>query len=147
MIPLACFEQILDLRIVPLDVVEHRRWKLFELLCLIDQHLGFVLQAFDLILDLLQGAGGGQQVLAVVRRIEDKHLGAHGLDDGHREDDREEWGDHGDMIFAETSQGLWNHAGEKIGGPGDAFGRQPGRREVLAAGGGESDGNGGLVGF
>jgi len=39
--------------------------------------------------------------------------------------------------------------GEKIGGPGDALSRQPepGGREVPAAGGGESDGNGGLVGF
>ena len=87
------FQQGLDLRIVPLDVVEHRRWKLFELLCLIDQHLRLVLQAFDLVLDLLQGAGGGQQVLAVVRRIEDKHLRAHGRADSHREDDREDWGD------------------------------------------------------
>src|SRR5664279_5981642 len=33
------FQQVLDLRIVPLDVVQHRRRKLFELLCLIDQHL------------------------------------------------------------------------------------------------------------
>jgi len=51
-------------------------------------------------LDLLQGAGGGQQVLAVVGRIEDQHLRAQGCTDSHREDHCDDWGDRNDMIFA-----------------------------------------------
>ena len=87
--PLACFSRFSDLRIVPLDVVQYRRRKLFELLCLIDQHLRLVLQARDLVLDLLQGAGGSQQILAVVRRVEDKQLCTHRLDNSNRKNYRD----------------------------------------------------------
>ena len=73
------FQQALDLRIVPLDIVQHTRRKLLEVLRLIDQHLRLVLQAGDLVLDLLQRARRRQQILAVVRGIEHKHLRARWL--------------------------------------------------------------------
>ena len=43
-----------------------------EVLRLVDQHLRLVGELLDLVVDLLQRANGGQQVLAVVGRIEDR---------------------------------------------------------------------------
>jgi hypothetical protein len=43
-----------------------------EVLGLIDQALRLILQHGDLVVDLLQRAGGGQDVLAVIRGIEDR---------------------------------------------------------------------------
>ena len=45
-----------------------------EVLGLVDQHLRLVLQALDLVVDLLQLARGGQHVLREVGRVEDDPL-------------------------------------------------------------------------
>ena len=43
-------------------------------LCPVDQHLRLILQGYDLIVDLLQGASGGQDALRVVIGIEHDQL-------------------------------------------------------------------------
>lgn len=55
-----------------LQVPGHRGRQVGEVLRLVDQHLRLVGELLDLVADLLQRANGGQQVLAVVGRIEDR---------------------------------------------------------------------------
>jgi hypothetical protein len=47
-----------------------------EIAGLVEQEHGLVLQALDAVVDLLQGARGREQILAVIAGIEDGHLRA-----------------------------------------------------------------------
>ena len=53
-----------------------------EIARLIDQHLRLVLQRGDLVVDLLQRARRGQDILRVVGGVEDDRLRCAGVDDG-----------------------------------------------------------------
>ena len=55
-----------------------------QVLGLVDQRVGGVLQGLNLIVDLLQLTGGGQQVPPVVGAVEDGNLSGGGESDGRR---------------------------------------------------------------
>ena len=59
-----------------LDRLQARIRQARQVLRLVEQHLGLVLQAGDLVVDLLQRAGGLQHVLGIVGRVIDDHLRA-----------------------------------------------------------------------
>src|SRR6266540_386730 len=65
-----------------LDGLQARIGQARQVLRLIEQHLRLVLQAGDLVVDLLQGAGGLQHVLGVVRGVINDHLRARWCADG-----------------------------------------------------------------
>ena len=57
-----------------LKLLQRRIWQAREILRLIDQHLRLILQRRDLVVDLLQRAGGGEHVLRIIVRIEHDDL-------------------------------------------------------------------------
>src|SRR3546814_16620680 len=64
------------------DFLKLREIDARQVLRLVDQHIRLVLKRLDLIVDLLERAGGSQQVLAVVAGVEDNdrlcRRGGHG---------------------------------------------------------------------
>src|SRR3546814_3603859 len=66
------------------DFLKLREIDARQVLRLVDQHIRLVLKRLDLIVDLLERAGGSQQVLAVVAGVEDNdrlcRRGGHGQD-------------------------------------------------------------------
>src|SRR5690606_3859792 len=64
-------EKLLRALDVLLELLERAIGQARQIAGLIDEHLRFVLEAGDLVIDLLQRAGGGQHVLGVIARVED----------------------------------------------------------------------------
>jgi hypothetical protein len=56
-----------------LQLIERAEGETGQVLRLVGQHLRFVLQLLDLVVDLLQSTGSGQDVLYQVGRIDDHH--------------------------------------------------------------------------
>ncbi len=55
-----------------LELLERGIWQARQIAGLIDEHLRLVLEALDLVVDLLQRARGGKQVLRIVGRVIDR---------------------------------------------------------------------------
>jgi P-type conjugative transfer protein TrbJ len=79
-------DQLLGLVEGLLKAGERRVGQAREVARLVDQHLRLVLERGDLVVDLVQRAGGGEDVLRVVPRVEDRPLRLGGRDrDGERQ--------------------------------------------------------------
>ena len=57
-----------------LQLLQRRIWQAREIFGLVNQHLRLILQRRDLIIDLLQRAGGCQHVLRIIVRVEHNDL-------------------------------------------------------------------------
>src|SRR5262245_29473158 len=78
-----CFiEELLRASERPVDRLQARIGQARQVLRLIEQHLRLVLQAGDLVVDLLERAGSLQHVLSVIRGVIDDHLRADWRRDG-----------------------------------------------------------------
>jgi hypothetical protein len=73
---LSLLDQLLRAGDGPLDGLQRGVRQARQVPCLVEKHLRLVLQAGDLVVDLLQGASGLEGVLDVVRRVIDEHLPA-----------------------------------------------------------------------
>ena len=73
---LGLIEQLLGPRDLLLDRLQGRIRQAGQVPRLVEKHLRLVLQAGDLVVDLLQRAGGLQNILGVVRGVIDHHLRA-----------------------------------------------------------------------
>ena len=85
---LGLIEQLLRAYDLLLDRLQSRIWQAGEVPRLVQKHLRLVLQAGNLVVDLLQRAGSLQDVLSVVRGVIDHHLRADGGREREDEHDR-----------------------------------------------------------
>src|SRR3546814_4041437 len=68
-----CSSDLVDL-LKPLLQLRHlREIDLGKMLLLVREQLRFILQRLDLLIDLLEGARGGEQILRVVGAVEHRH--------------------------------------------------------------------------
>jgi hypothetical protein len=75
---LGLIEQLLGPHDLLLNRLQGGIWQAGQVPRLVQKHLRLVLQVGDLVVDLLQRAGGLQDVLGVIRGVIHHHLGADG---------------------------------------------------------------------
>ncbi len=141
--PWACHQSVDRLEVLG-ELLELREIDAGQVLRLIDHHLRFVLQRLDLVVDLGERPRGGEQVLAVVARIEHGELRV-GRRAGRDQRDRERAegakAQRGrDQMFATRNRhgtsllGLGDRKiGEEAGGPVEASSFEEAGREILRA--------------